>query len=80
MIARYQTPNLVFGSMAIFAGFAIAVAWSGAATPKIDVADCDSAATAGAILPSGGVHLLGTTLYKQPKRCSQYRALQMSTD
>ena len=77
IVARHQTPSLI-GLFVIFASFVIAIAWSDAATPRINVTNsCDSVIEPAAILPMGNIDLLGVTLYKQPKRCTQYRALQL---
>ena len=77
IIARHETPSLI-GLFVIFASFVIAIAWSEAAPPRINVTNaCESVVEPGAILPMGNIDLLGVTLYKQPKRCTHYRALQL---
>ena len=68
IIARHQTPSLI-GLFVIFASFVIAIAWSDAATLKVDVTNgCDSVTEPGAILPMGRIDLLGVTLYKHPRK------------
>ena len=75
--SRHQAPSLI-GLFVIFASFVIAMSWSDAATPRVNVTNgCDSVIEPGAILPMGNIDLLGVTLYKQHSRCTQYRALQL---
>lgn len=66
--------TLVIALLAIFAAFAIFVAWSGAATPEDEpMVVCESPMLKGAILPDGRVEPNGTTLFKQPKGCGRIR-------